>query len=304
MPSTTVVDGYTFNNWGPLTTTFTPPPSCVTGTTNIGIAWKDRPFDIQYDVQCSSVEDWDCTPTGTQSDYSRTASIPDLNPTQILEAAYYSPGLYCPSGWATVGVAARDEKSISASGILSITASPVYDAFFPQFENRATLLMDLLDPNETAVMCCPSSMTADLKAGCYSTLPNYKPSVGCYELIPVTDMGGATKTVIVNGTTHHQLIQTLVDTLPMTSSETTTFDGYDVSTLVGVTWMPIVTLIHQAKDLEAAETGSVSSSATSQPVAISSSAARRAPALSVWDGLLPVIEVSLAAMGLGAAIIL
>ncbi|KAJ6014256.1 hypothetical protein N7540_008847 [Penicillium herquei] len=304
MPSITVTDGYTFSNWGPLTTTFTPPPSCVTGTKNVGIAMEARPSAIEYDLQCSSVPDWDCVPSGTQSDYSKTASIPDPDPSEIFGAAFYSPGLYCPSGWATVGVAARDEKSISASGILSTTASPIYEAYFPEFENPATLIMDLLDPSETAVMCCPSSMTADLDAGCYSTLPDYKPSVGCYELIPITDLGEATKTVTVNGTTHHQLVQTLVNTLPMTSSETTTFDDYDLSTLVGVTWMPMVTLIHQEKDFEAKATGSVGSSATSQPAATSSSAARRAPALSLWDGLIPVIGVSLAAMGLGAAIIL
>ncbi|KAJ5703154.1 hypothetical protein N7488_010702 [Penicillium malachiteum] len=306
MPSITVTDGYTFNNWGPITTTFTPPPSCVTETNNIQIAIKSKPSIIDYASQCSINPAWGCIPSGTQSDYSKTASILDFGIEQVFETAYYSPGLYCPSGWATVGVAARKDKTISASGVLSITASPFYDNYFPEFESPATLLLSLLDPSETAVVCCPSSMTADL-SGCYSTLPDYKPTVGCYELIPMTDLAAATKTVTVNGTTHYHVLQTLVNTLPMTSAYTTTFDDDDRSTLVGVTYVPMVTMIHQQRDFEATGTGSVSSggsSGTSQPAATSSSAARCAQAASLWDVLIPVIGVSLAAMGLGAAIIL
>jgi hypothetical protein len=42
MPSITITDGYTFSNWGPLTTTFTAPVSCATATGNYMIGANSR----------------------------------------------------------------------------------------------------------------------------------------------------------------------------------------------------------------------------------------------------------------------
>lgn len=155
MPSVTTIDGYTFNNWGPVTTTFTPPASCATSTAyiEIGLIRSDTPY-FMYDQQCSTIGYWDCIPSGTESKAAITASTVGSNPKDAFQAVYFSPGLYCPSGWATVGIAASEGSTLSASGILS-TASPTYYPDIPEFENPATLILDLLDPSETVVMCCP-----------------------------------------------------------------------------------------------------------------------------------------------------
>ncbi|KAJ5630225.1 uncharacterized protein N7484_010325 [Penicillium longicatenatum] len=156
MPSVTTIDGYTFDNWGPVTTTFTPPATCATSTTNIRIGPTQNgsaPYFL-YAQQCSTIGYWDCMPTGIESKAVITASTFHSNPTDAFRPMYFSPGLYCPSGWATVGLAARGESTLSGSGILS-TASPIYNPDIPEFENPATLIMSLLDPSETVAMCCP-----------------------------------------------------------------------------------------------------------------------------------------------------
>lgn len=160
MPSITVTDGYTFNNWGPLTTTFTAPASCATGTGNYKIGVNMTfPF-FEFEAQCSTVGFGDCLPTGTVSQPTTL----DLNPNAMYDQAFYSPGLDCPSGWATVGAAARgNDKSLAWSGILS-RPSPTTTYTGPTFsgpisvarlQNPVSLLAELLDPNETLVMCCP-----------------------------------------------------------------------------------------------------------------------------------------------------
>lgn len=148
-------------------------------------------------------------------------------------------------------------------------------------------------------------MTADLTNGCYSTVPDYKPSVGCFEVIPNEDLGTVTKTATVNGTTQHYPVQTLVGTAPMTSKVTTTFEEFDLSTLVGVTYMPMVTMIY--RDAENTSPGSGISATTGKSTGTSAStsnAAARAVHQSSWNGLLPVLGVLAAAVALGAAIIL
>lgn len=156
MPSITTIDGYTFENWGPVTTTFTAPASCASSTANIeiGLIRNDSAPAFMYNQQCSTIGYWDCIPTGTESKAAFTASTLESNPRIEFEAVYFSPGLYCPSGWATVGIAASESSTLSASGIL-ITTSPTYDPSIPTFKNPATLILEILDPSETVVMCCP-----------------------------------------------------------------------------------------------------------------------------------------------------
>lgn len=161
MPSTTITDGLTFSNWGPLTTTFTAPTSCATATGNYMIVPNSQDPVFLYSVQCSTDGFFGCTPTGTAS----VQQTFDNNPSVANHVPYYSPGLYCPSGWATVGAAARDaDNSLSSSGVLrfgTMTDSAVsMPQMFAQFENPTSLLVDLLSPSETLVMCCPRYVQA------------------------------------------------------------------------------------------------------------------------------------------------
>jgi hypothetical protein len=152
MPSITTTDGFTFTNWGPLTTTFTAPASCATATGNYMIGVNKTVPVWHYQVQCSTLPDYDCIPTGTVS----PPTTVNENPAAAETRAYFSPGLYCPSGWATRGLAVRDaDKGLSSSGVLSSSSTDAWPTFIPQFENPATVLMSLLDPSETLVLCCP-----------------------------------------------------------------------------------------------------------------------------------------------------
>ena len=149
MPSLSVTGGWTFANAGPATTTFAPAPRC-TSTDNLYIGLGNPDPYLRYELQCSSKDRLSgCVPTGTAITSTKT---PSLN--SQWEVSYLSPGLYCPLGWATVGVAARDAKqSLSSSGILSVDTSTAYDP--PDWDNPATLLASILDPSETLALCCP-----------------------------------------------------------------------------------------------------------------------------------------------------
>lgn len=99
-------------------------------------------------------------PTGTHSIEATTtlASIPS----DTYEALYFSPGIYCPSGYATVGVASRDgDKPVNSTGIFSnpSATSTRFVGNHAVFNNPANLLMQILDPSETAVLCCPRYYT-------------------------------------------------------------------------------------------------------------------------------------------------
>jgi hypothetical protein len=152
MPSIATTDGYTFTNWGPLTTTFTAPASCATATGNYMLGLNNTAPVWEYAVQCSTVGYGDCISTGTVS----LSTISNENPTTLETQAYFSPGLYCPSGWATRGTAVRgSDNGLSSSGILSPSTMVLIPTCIPQWKNPATLLMTLLNLSETLVMCCP-----------------------------------------------------------------------------------------------------------------------------------------------------
>ena len=137
---------WTFENYGPITTTFTPAASC-TATDRLSLAaiYGDV-TQVQFQVACpTSTIDWDCMPPGT------TTSATWFDEKKwIASNGYYSPGLYCPSGWETIGMAARDQKSLSTSGFLVTSENQL-----PSWEQPATLLASVLEPSQTMVLCCP-----------------------------------------------------------------------------------------------------------------------------------------------------
>lgn len=137
---------WTFENYGPITTTFTPAPSC-TATDRLSLAEiYDDMTEMRYQVACpTSTSDWDCMPPGT------TTSATQFDEKKwIASNGYYSPGLFCPSGWKTVGMAAQGDKSLSTSGFLSTSVEKI-----PYWEEPATLLASNLQPSQTMVLCCP-----------------------------------------------------------------------------------------------------------------------------------------------------
>ncbi|KAJ5824639.1 hypothetical protein N7447_006979 [Penicillium robsamsonii] len=252
MPTASTLSGYTFSNWGPLTTTFTAPTSCATVTRNVG-AGQSASFPLYYfGEECSSVYDWSCAPTGTITSLPPRYTSPDLTPQSEMQGSYFSPGLYCPSGWATVGLASRDgDKPVTSSGAVS-PIGPVPTHFtFPFRNNRANVFMQMLEPNETAVWCCPSSMTANTLVGCYSTLPDYEISTVCSMVMPRNNVVTESATVLLDGTMVSGPMVSITGTHLISTTRYNVTDSYE---LVGLTVAPFVTIVHQSGDLPASMT--------------------------------------------------
>ncbi|KAJ5669391.1 hypothetical protein N7462_010461 [Penicillium macrosclerotiorum] len=320
MPSATasVYHGaWTFANYGPVTTTYTPPASC-SATDRIWLGYVSDGFPhLQDSVQCSTYLDyddnWDCVPTATATP---TWSYQDDKWQGI--GAYYSPGLYCPSGWETIGLAARDgNKPATSSGYVTSVASlePI-----PYYEEPATLLAGILEPSETMALCCPSGMTGASLGGCYSVVSDYKPSSACYVYTDDSyDYIETTKLVTYEHTTKTRIWQTPITTSSFTSTVIETFpadaslEGVDEEVVAAISYVPMITLVHHQTDLQStttgtgARTGAADSTGTAShdtSAATSNAARRLSPGASTWEGLGAVLGVSAAAMAVGAAIIL
>jgi hypothetical protein len=153
MPATST-SGYTLTNIGPLTTTFTAPASCATAY-QIRIAPVDDPANfLGLAADCNYLAPDDCHPYGSVLN-SIVSSARVANPISANILEYQSPGLVCPSGWATVGAATKlSPTSTSISGALNVSGEVPNNVseFFPPYLD---VFLDALDPSETAIACCP-----------------------------------------------------------------------------------------------------------------------------------------------------
>jgi hypothetical protein len=143
-------------------------------------------------------------------------------------------------------------------------------------------------------------MTGDVALGCNSTAPEYKIMEACVNLMPNEDVGKATKTLVEHQTTTEELVATLTGTYPVTPS-TTTVGTMAISELVGASVMPMLALIHHQSDLSETGSGTVKSS---QATSTSNAAAKGAPSPRTWNNLGALFGISVAAMVLGAAVVL
>lgn len=157
MPNVSVsVDGFhgstawfTFANFGPLTTTYTQPASCSeTGRLRVGSVSNGIPYLGYGDLQCSETNEWDCVPSPTAT--PTVTAVQNGDDIFVDAGGYYSPGLYCPSAWSTVGYVARDgSSSLTSSGSSPSSARPYVS------NNPVSVLASILKPSETIVVCCP-----------------------------------------------------------------------------------------------------------------------------------------------------
>ncbi|CEJ59314.1 hypothetical protein PMG11_07942 [Penicillium brasilianum] len=311
-------DGWwTFTNYAPLTTTYTPAPSC-TASDRLGLGYINHGYVyIEYGVQCTSdVILEDCLPTATAT----ATSFPEP-PTDDGWAGiggYYSPGLYCPSGWETVGVAARDaSSSLSSSGILSTTPVVTMSSSDPMsyyyatatWDDPATLLKNHLEPEQTMAVCCPSSFTPDAFGGCYSVVPDYKPTWGCQAYTGYNyDYGDVTETYTSGTFTTTFVGEEPTTTIYKTETQTHTFNHGEKSDYSAISYLPMITLLHHESDLASASsasaTGSKAGNATGTAAATSNAAVRLLGGRDGLNGIGAVAGIVIAAMGLGAAIVL
>ncbi|PKX88758.1 uncharacterized protein P174DRAFT_397707 [Aspergillus novofumigatus IBT 16806] len=92
----TPVNITSYFNRGPLTTTFTPPTTCLQTLSTAVYEVNGIPQTTMYYGHWFDGLGQTCYPTGTMP----TSLL--LSPT-YWGTYWYSPGLYCPSGWATAG---------------------------------------------------------------------------------------------------------------------------------------------------------------------------------------------------------
>ncbi len=172
MPTTTLVGEFTLVNVGPLTSTFSAPSSCASVfASHIGLAPEGFPFHA-YPLRenCDLPPLSDCIPSGSFIDGETTSVWPEETGPIYEPIYYYSPAGVCPSGWSTMGSAARN-----ADGELrtSWNLEPTLTDFFldwatsvqsdaptgeplslaKDFKFRA--LAEALGPAETGIACCP-----------------------------------------------------------------------------------------------------------------------------------------------------
>lgn len=160
MPTATSLSGLSLTNNGPLTTTFTAPASCSTAAFETVLGEAAYPSFILWAAQCQWLPPADCNPSGSAI-RSIISAAEGANPTAGMIMVYHSPGLVCPSGWATVGAAAKlNPTSTSISGafnqsnVIPTDSQAIGDAV-GFWEPALDIFMAALDPGETAVVCCP-----------------------------------------------------------------------------------------------------------------------------------------------------
>lgn len=158
MPSTEYF-GVTMSSVGALTTTFSPSPACATNTADNWLSDHNGDGLGAFNPHCRETS-------------LASSCVPDADTLNDLQdkakegfkgqgwLVYWSPGLHCPHGWTTAGVAASKSgsDSISTSGIFAsddearggdsgITAA----AGLPPSD----IFTAVLEPEETFVWCCP-----------------------------------------------------------------------------------------------------------------------------------------------------
>lgn len=97
-----------------------------------------------------------CLPSGAKLDADYSAIDTDAVGLDYT-LGYYSPGLACPSGWNTVGVATKSEGgNITSSGPGFTSPTPI-DGTDSGYVNNvgSNVLLAGMDEGDAAVLCCP-----------------------------------------------------------------------------------------------------------------------------------------------------
>ncbi|KAF0637063.1 hypothetical protein FPSE5266_06952 [Fusarium pseudograminearum] len=272
MPTATEFFGFSASNLGPLTKTFTAPPSCTAtaNTDHILFVNATSPYlNFVMSSSCEAKPFGDCYPSGSNYDAygKQTSSV--ISGQGVYH--YFSPGLACPDGWKTVATLKHGSKSgeIDVSG--AITVSPT-EAIAELYANTIAVPLqptdfwkNVIDKSETLAMCCPNGYAGDIYGFCKSTLGPLKPTMsnqpnpnvcqvfydGRDHVVTVTSLDGVAET---NG---------LMSRIPITDSDdvrtTRVIAGEwgeeQLKDLAYATWVPAVTLIHQETATGSADKG-------------------------------------------------
>ncbi|KAJ0421243.1 hypothetical protein BJY00DRAFT_312157 [Aspergillus carlsbadensis] len=173
----------------------------------------------------------------------------------------------------------------------------------PVFFGLNDALIALLEPSETAVWCCPQSMTAGSNGYCSSTLPTYPFSSACQTIFGEDDI--ATYTTGIPGDDGHTTEGALAIVTATTTGSvlTTTFPAEETTGFVAVSVVPALTLVHKPTDLPA---GSGSGSGSGEEDAVFTGAAAKIVAGGgrPWGSVVGVFGVLLASLVAGGMVVL
>jgi hypothetical protein len=164
---TTSLSGWAFHNYGPLTTTFTAPPACFTEARNVQLGsyveYENSSMSLTIlagtcGTASTKASTEYCFPSEAKTDWVY-ATFDTRNPAGVTTIDYFSPGIICPSGYATVGLTTKASGgSVTSSGAAFVPTSSVFTSGSPLafFRNpRPNILLQALSEEETAVLCCP-----------------------------------------------------------------------------------------------------------------------------------------------------
>ncbi|RSL69598.1 hypothetical protein CEP51_012320 [Fusarium floridanum] len=250
MPTATALTGHTatITNFGPLTTTYSAPTSCSTATDHLYIGLTKEPGILWGYPTCHGVQTFgDCIPSGDAFDKLMTDVYAKIIDHGFYH--YYSPGLYCPSGWTTAAALVNEGGSFTEiSGYLTRSYTNWLGRWEPgraQPSDPGEVWKQALLPSETLKICCPSGFEGDNNGDCYSVL-------GPLSSYGVTEICGyyAEKepTPIGTQTVHNSTI-TQWETVALTTVTRVLETGAYKDDFV-VTRVPAVALIHKEPDLE------------------------------------------------------
>ncbi|KAF5128182.1 uncharacterized protein G6M90_00g070940 [Metarhizium brunneum] len=260
MPTPTEYFGYSVTNIGPLTTRFTPAPSCATTTPNVYIETELGDARGLYGFpSCSFPKYEGCLPNGKEFDeLNRQLSATPHNGNLV----YHSPGLKCPSGWKRVGTVHGGTKQPTRpeGAFTEITSASSSPNGVPEPIPRLEAYANVLGPSETLVWCCPRGFQANRDALCTSDLgplSSVRYSQRCEVYLPTEDLLTVTS---YQGTI---LSDPLVVVTPATtgiSTSTYSIDPTETSGLVVVSAIPVVALVYRQEDRQ----GGLNSTNTSE----------------------------------------
>ncbi|KAK2592722.1 hypothetical protein QQS21_009565 [Conoideocrella luteorostrata] len=248
MPTPTQYFGYSVTNIGPLTTRFTPAPSCATTQPNVYIETQLADTRGLYGYpSCAAPKYEGCLPSGKSFDdlNSQLAASPHNG-----NLVFHSPGLRCPSGWKRAGAVVGGEKQATRlrgvfTGYSTSTAVPNGN---PEPLPKLKAYAGILDPGETLVWCCPKGFRANDDAMCTSDLgplSSVKYSQRCEVYLPTQDILTVTS---YQGTRLNNPLIIITPAVTGISSSTYTIAPSETSGLTVVSAVPVVALIHKPSD--------------------------------------------------------
>ncbi|KAI8279569.1 hypothetical protein K4K60_005484 [Colletotrichum sp. SAR11_57] len=282
MPTATSTSQYAITNVGPLTTVFTTPTSCATASPDLYLAisgaWGADRVAAYYKQNCDVSELGECFPSGKELDDAFSAASTKANNDRAT-IAYFSPASQCPDSYTTAGSAHRgSDGNVTSSGIFvpPVVTSGLRAGGLIGYNPPLNVLMEVLDQDETAIVCCPENYTVGINGGCFSTVPDsvYGEKTACGRVIPNDVYTEVTAAITYNNTVVTGRVISYTASGPIEySTRTATYTASAITeSMYPVAYKPAVTLVNKG---EAGETGgaSGSGSGTAAPSGTGASAA-------------------------------